>query len=156
MTFGGTRNAAFASQSNYQSPAAFYNSFRWFLVVMAFRMVVYAICALRINIVLCIVLILFISAFGCLAGAYFSLGLGNRDLGGTLTRIGGAFAFFGSVLVRYLEIGLLFDTVDFPLALPVGDLSGRFLGKEQRRRARDIEMKEGNQVCHRALDLVVT
>jgi hypothetical protein len=156
MTFGGTLNLSFAAQSSYTDPTAFHTFFTWFLVVMGLLMAIFFICALRTNIILCTTLTLFVPAFGCLAGAYFATENGKPEMGIRFTKAGGALAFLGSLLVGYLWVGMLFDAVDFPVTLPIGNLSMRFLGREERRKVRERETREKNQVCHRAIGVTAS
>lgn len=44
-------------------------------------------------------------------------------LSNTTRVVGGAFAFIASMIVWYLWFSMILESVDFPVTLPVGDLS---------------------------------
>ena len=91
------------------------------------------ICSLRTNVVLFSALLLLVIAFSTLAGTYFHLAIGNVALAGRLQICGGAFTFALSILVWYLLFAQMLESVDFPLSLPVGDLSTTIPGKSIKR-----------------------
>lgn len=91
------------------------------------------ICSLRTNVVLFSALLFLVIAFGTLAGTYFHLALGNVALAGRLQICGGAFTFALSICVWYLLFAQMLESVDFPLSLPVGDLSSVVPGKSIKR-----------------------
>ena len=138
LTFGGTLTPFFAALSSYTTsegkpdPAGFYDSFAFFLIFMAVLCLVYMICALRTNIILVWVLFTFVVAFPCLTASYFYNGAGMTSRSANCRIAGGAFAFSGSVAAWYLFLALLLESVDFPISLPVGDLSVRFKGRSER------------------------
>lgn len=51
----------------------------------------------------------------------------------------GAFVFVYCVFGWYLFLTMILMAVDFPLALPIGDLSTRFKGASERKTRADIE-----------------
>jgi succinate-acetate transporter protein len=69
------------------------------------------------------VLFCFVVTFPCLAASYFYAANGMLDLSNTTRVVGGAFAFIASMIVWYLWFSMILESVDFPVTLPVGDLS---------------------------------
>lgn len=101
----------------------------------------FAFCALRTNVVFFSALFTLIFAFATGAGAFWNLAEGNDAMGAKLSVASGALTFALTAMVWYLLFIQLLEAVDFPLTLPVGDLSQRIKGKneklaEQRARGR--------------------
>ena len=138
FTFGATLTPFYAAIASYTKadgtpdPAGFYNSFAWFLVFMSLLCAIYAVAALRTNICLVMILVLFTTAFPCLAAAYFYGARGHVAASNANRIAGGAQAFTASMIAWYLWCSMVFESVDFPLVLPVGDLSTRFKGRTER------------------------
>ena len=105
----------------------------FYLVFMALVSFIFMVCSLRTNAVLFTALMFLVVAFGSLAGTYFHLALGNVALAGKLQICGGAFVFILSMEIWYLLFAQMLESVDFPLSLPVGDLSSVIKGKSLRR-----------------------
>lgn len=51
-------------------------------------------------------------------------------------QVGGGFAFAAAMFGWYQLLGLMFEVVDFPIKLPVGDLSTHIRGYTERRAAK--------------------
>lgn len=146
FTFGGTLTPYYAAISSYTittadgtvkpDPAGFYDSFAFFLIFMGLLCLIYMVCALRTNICLVTILMFFVLAFGFLSASYFYAAAGHATISGTMTVGGGACAFAASMVAWYLWTSMLFEAVDFPVSLPVGDLSTHFKGKKDREAAR--------------------
>ncbi|KIW83886.1 hypothetical protein Z517_03132 [Fonsecaea pedrosoi CBS 271.37] len=111
---------------------AYFATVGFYYVSLAMITTIFAICALRTNIVFFSALFTLIFAFGCAAGAFWHLALGNADTGNKLTIAAGAFTWALTMMVWYLLAVQLLECVDFPLTLPVGDLSGFIKGKSER------------------------
>jgi len=144
-TFGGTLTPFYAAISSYTTsdasgatvpdPAGFYNSFAFFLIFMGLLCFSYMIVALRTNILLVIILFLFVLTFPLLAASYFYGADGKVALSNNCRIAGGACAFIASMVAWYLWLSLLFESVDFPIQLPVGDLSTHIKGYHEKERA---------------------
>ena len=144
LTFGGTLVPFYATLSSYTTtyasgaailyPAGFYNSFAFFLLFMYALCFLYTICALRTNVLLVAILSLFVITFPCLTASYFYAAEGRLTLSTNCQIAGGACAFVARLVAWYLFTSMLFEAVDFPLSLPIGDLSTRFKGKSKSRR----------------------
>jgi hypothetical protein len=94
---------------------------------------VFAIAALRTNFVLFLILLILIPCFSCVAAAFFQLGNGNVALGTKLQHVGAGLLLVASLLGWYLFAGLVLLGVDFPIGLPLGDLSTVIKGASERK-----------------------
>lgn len=79
---------------------------------------VYAICALRTNVVFFLILGLLVPTFSCLAGAYWHLAQANAETANTLLVAGGALAFVVCLLGWYIFTSIMLASLDFPFSLP--------------------------------------
>jgi uncharacterized protein len=148
-TFGATLTPFFNAIAAYETADGFYDSFAMFLIFMCLLCFIYMIAALRTNICLVLILFTFVLAFPCLAASYFDAARGELGLSSTLRIAGGgefhslllflaaandctAFAFSGSVIAWYLWTSMIMESVDFPIALPVGDLSKLIKGRSEK------------------------
>ncbi|ATY62861.1 plasma membrane ammonium transporter (Ato3) [Cordyceps militaris] len=146
LSFAGTLSPSFAAFASYApagsrpppvsrrlllTPA----SVRFWLLVMALLCVVYMICAIRTNIIFFLIFLCLVISFGLLTGAYWVLAqdfAGNAARAQKLVVGGGAAGFACASLGWYLFLALLFAAVDFPIQLPVGDLSSLVRGHSER------------------------
>lgn len=104
----------------------FNNAFGFFLLWMGVLCLVYMFCALRTNLVFLLIFFLLVPAFGLLTAGFWFIALGgesNALYASTLIKAGGAFAFVVCILGWYIFTAILFASLDFPIQLPVGDLS---------------------------------
>ncbi|EME38819.1 hypothetical protein DOTSEDRAFT_66810 [Dothistroma septosporum NZE10] len=132
MSFGATLTPFFNAVNAYSDPAGFYRSFAFFLVFMALLCLLYTIAALRTNICLVVILLCFTVTFPCLTASYFYAANGMMTLAKTTRIAGAAFAFVASMVGWYLWFSLVLESVDFPISLPVGDLSKYIKGKSEK------------------------
>jgi uncharacterized protein len=130
--FGATLTPFFNAVAAYDNADGFYNSFAMFLIFMAVLCFLYAIAALRTNICLVAILVCFTVTFPCLAASYFDAARGELGMSSQLRIIGAAFAFAASLIAWYLWFSMILDSVDFPLSLPVGDLSTLIKGRTKK------------------------
>jgi len=84
---------------------------------------VFFICSLRTNICLVILFFAYTIAFPLLAAAEWTHADGNLALSSRLMVGGGAACFVVSMCSWWAMIGGLLHSVNFPVALPMGDLS---------------------------------
>ncbi|KAL2851253.1 hypothetical protein BJX68DRAFT_266160 [Aspergillus pseudodeflectus] len=75
---------------------------------------------------------LLLIVFALVSGAYFQLALGAVAPAGHLQYAAGAFNFTLCLVVWYMFWVEILDSVDFPITLPVGDLSTFVIGKSQK------------------------
>jgi len=144
LSYGGTLQPYFNAAGSYSSDglnqaeglgtAGFANSFSFFLVFMGLLCLIYLIASIRTNIVFFGIFLSLVFAFGFLAGSFWHAGQGNASLASKLQIGGGACAFVTSMLGWYLFFVQVLASVDFPLSLPVGDLSNMIKGASDRRR----------------------
>lgn len=140
LSFGATLTPFFNAMAAYDAaatpagttPPAFYASYAFFLLFMGVLCLVYAICALRTNVVFVVIFVTLIFTFGFLAAAYWYAASGNLHLSHVYTVAGGAFAFVTAMAGWWLFFALMFESVDFPISIPVGDLSTLMKGRSEK------------------------
>ena len=138
LTYGATLtpyyNAAAAYQPDDPSTATanptFNATFAFFQVYMCILCFVYLIVALRTNIVFVLIFATLVPAFALLAAVFFATAQGVDAT--TMQTAAGALTFVTCLLGWYLFFVQLLAAVDFPLNLPVGDLSGFIKGASER------------------------
>jgi uncharacterized protein len=103
---------------------------------MSVLSLMFFICSLRTNAALVAIFFSLIGVFGTLGGAYFLLAA-NFDRNGataeTLVKAGGVCGFVASMVTWWFLLSTLLETVDFPVRLPLGDLSGWMMSGSARR-----------------------
>ncbi|KAK1059079.1 hypothetical protein LTR74_012871 [Friedmanniomyces endolithicus] len=112
--------------------ASFEASLAFFLVFMGVLVLMYLVCSLRTNIVFFLIFLFLDVALWLLAGAYFKAAEGDAVTFVQLEVASGACVFVFCVLGWYLLFAQLLVAVEFPLNLPVGDLSTRILRKSKK------------------------
>jgi len=146
LSFGATLQPffnAYGAYSTTSNPAegltepAFNASFGFFLLFMGLLCFVYMICALRTNLVFFLIFMFLVPAFGCLAGAYWHLALGNASAATTLQVAAGALTFIVDLLGWWIFFAILLASLDFPFQLPVGDLSRYVKGASEKAKAKE-------------------
>lgn len=132
LTFGATLTPYYNASAAYDpthpfqaaSNPTFAATFAFFQLYMGVLCFVYFICSLRTNIIFALIFILLVPAFGCLAGYFWRAAEGVAMP--ILLQTAGGLTFVICLLGWYLFFVQLLASVDFPLNLPVGDLS-RFI-----------------------------
>ncbi|RFU24449.1 hypothetical protein B7463_g11889, partial [Scytalidium lignicola] len=138
LGFGATQTPSFNAQGFFTSGnpdidiSQFYSSYAFGLVFTAVLVAIYALCAFRLNVVFVGIFSTLTFALICLAASYWCIGHGNPSAGNKLQKAGGALTFAVCVMAWYYLLSLLLESVDFPLRIPVGDLSRRFEGATAR------------------------
>ncbi|KAM3515365.1 hypothetical protein MY11210_000927 [Beauveria gryllotalpidicola] len=126
-----TANATTAAE-RAAGVASFQSSLAFFHVFMGLVVFMFLICSLRTNVVFfCIFFFLDIALF-LLAGAYWKAAAGDMQAFHTLEVATGGFVFLVCIFGWYLLFVQLLRSVDFPLDLPVGDLSEHLLVRRQK------------------------
>jgi uncharacterized protein len=139
FTVGATLTPSYNAYGAYtpSDPAAgindpvFLSSFAFFLLFMGLLSFVYLIASLRTNILFFLIFLTLCPMYCCLAGADWELAQGNPEAALTLQHAGGALAFISCMIGWYDFVVLVLLAVDFPLNLPVGDLSHIIKGAAQ-------------------------
>ncbi|KAG9251372.1 GPR1/FUN34/yaaH family-domain-containing protein [Emericellopsis atlantica] len=141
LSLGGTLipgYGAYATYSTTGNPAEgleepeFFATFAFFLVAMAMVCFVLAVAGLRTNVVLLGILTLLVPTFATLAASFFAASKGKLGLSLTLQHAGGGVLFAVSMLGWYIFFAQVLLSVEFPFALPLGDLSTLVSGRSIR------------------------
>ncbi|KAH7002574.1 GPR1/FUN34/yaaH family-domain-containing protein [Ilyonectria destructans] len=137
LSLGGTLNPSFGAYAFYApadatSPAAglattgFNASLGFWLLSMGLLAIVFAICALRTNVIFVIMFLSIIPALALLTAAFW---LQADDFVGTAQTVhklfvgAGAIFFVTSAAGWYMLLSIMLAIMEFPFQLPVGDLS---------------------------------
>ncbi|OGM44476.1 plasma membrane ammonium transporter (Ato3), partial [Aspergillus bombycis] len=105
----------------------------WFYyIALTILTFVYTICSIRTNICLFTALFLLVITFSLFAATYFQLALGEIALASRLQMAAGAFSLALVIPIWHIFIAQMLEAVDFPIAIPVGDLSTVILGRSQK------------------------
>nr|MDZ8058384.1 GPR1/FUN34/YaaH family transporter [Nostoc sp. EkiNYC01] len=138
LSFAATLTPFFNATAAYRpdNPAVgmldptFAATFAYFHIYMGLLCFIYTIAAVRINLLFVLIFAACVGAFGCLAAVFFRIAEG-ADIHG-LQYTAGVLTFTASLLGWYLLFVQVMAAVDFPLNLPVGDLSGLVKGTSER------------------------
>ncbi|KAE8318547.1 GPR1/FUN34/yaaH family-domain-containing protein [Aspergillus transmontanensis] len=127
LHYSSTGNALEGMQTpSYNATVGFY------YIALTILTFVYTICSIRTNICLFAALFLLVITFSLFAATYFQLALGEIALAARLQMAAGAFSLALVVPVWHIFIAQMLEAVDFPIAIPVGDLSTVILGRSQK------------------------
>ena len=138
LTYGATLTPYFNAQEAYANPPpggpapSFAGSFGFFQLYMGVLCLVYLVCALRTNLVFVGIFATLVPAFGCLTGSFWQLEAGNAASALSLQHAAGGLTFVTCLLGWYLFFIQCLAAVDFPLNLPVGDLSVYIKGASEK------------------------
>lgn len=137
LAFGATLTPYFNAAGAYAPQSAtpstdpvFLSTFGFFQVYMGVLCFIYMIVSLRTNIIFFLIFLTLVIAFGFLSAFYF--GHGENA---TWAVAAGGTTFVTCLLGWYLFFVQLLASVDFPLNLPVGDLSRFIKGASERSKA---------------------
>lgn len=129
---------AYAAYSTTSNPAdgiatvGFRSSYAFFFVAMGILCFVYLICSLRTNVCFFMIFLTLVIAFGLLAGSFFEANNGNLKLSARLQVAAGATAFVTCMFGWWIFIAIMLASLDFPFAVPVGDLSHLIKGASEK------------------------
>lgn len=147
FAFAATMIPAFNAAAPYSSSTtdttaglaseSFLNTYAFLFITMAVLMLIFMICATRINVVYTLIFLSLLLVFLLLSSAYWELGQGNAAAGDRCVKGAGASLFVASLLGFYLLIVQLFESIGFPCSLPVGDLATFWTRKNQNKGERD-------------------
>ncbi|KAL1962258.1 hypothetical protein VTN77DRAFT_9848 [Rasamsonia byssochlamydoides] len=110
----------------------FHASFAFYFLFIGLLTFFFFLASLRTNVAFVTILFTLTIGFEALAGAYWQLANGNAHLANRLQITGGAFTFVTILAGWYLILVQILAAVDFPLALPVGDLSHIIKGRSDK------------------------
>lgn len=131
LPFASSRASDFVAHPISSQPAPFTADTSFLQGVLC---LIYLVCSLRTNIAFVIIFFTLVLAFGLLTGTYFYNAQGKTALAGRLLVAAGACAFVTCVSGWWIFLGLMLAAVDFPIQLPVGDLSRFIKGASDRRK----------------------
>lgn len=94
------------------------------------------VCALRVNVALATILLFLVCAYGVLTGAFFAASMAKESAAATLQLTGGALLFIASMVAWWLFASLMMEAIDFPVQIPVFDLSHVIKGRSQMMKAK--------------------
>ncbi|KAI6756716.1 hypothetical protein HG530_011314 [Fusarium avenaceum] len=148
FSYGGSLIPSFAAYASYAPADAtssaeglttrgFNASFAFWLLFMGILSFIFFLCALRTNVVFVMIFFSLTFCFFMITAAFWALAddyTGNAVLAGKLLTAGGAFGFVTCMSGWYILIAVLFAIVDFPIQIPVGDLSTVIKGHSQKAR----------------------
>ncbi|OJJ54784.1 hypothetical protein ASPSYDRAFT_476225 [Aspergillus sydowii CBS 593.65] len=130
--FGAGLNYAEGNNFEGLETASYHATVAYYFISLGILTTIYLICSLRTNLCLFSALFLLVITFGLLAGAYFQLANGAMDVAAKLQEAAGAFNFALCWPIWWILLTQILESVDFPIALPVGDLSSIVRGRSQR------------------------
>lgn len=123
----------FAAIANYESTspsgvkitdtASYDASLATWMIFMAVMCLIFMLCSIRANLALVVMQFFFVITFVLLPMSFWYQAAGEAVIGRNLQIAAGAVSFTGSCIGWYIFISIMFDAADFPLTLPVGDLS---------------------------------
>ncbi|KAK5020665.1 hypothetical protein LTS07_011494 [Exophiala sideris] len=125
--------------------ATFANSFAFFQLYMGVLCFIYLLCSLRTSICFVLIFASLVGSFSLMAATYWHLAEGHAKTALTCQHGAGGLLLAVCLLGWYLLAAQLLACVDFPINLPVGDLSEFIKGASATAAARPegVEQKEG-------------
>ncbi|RMZ73328.1 GPR1 and Fun34p [Pyrenophora seminiperda CCB06] len=111
----------------------------YFLIMMGILCFVYLICAIRTNLIFFLIFFTLVPAFMLLAGSYFKVASGDANMAKKLAEAAGAFCFVTCCCGWYIFFAIMLASVDFPLDLPLVDLSSIIKGASEKRKINHVE-----------------
>ncbi|KAJ6100349.1 hypothetical protein N7467_001884 [Penicillium canescens] len=111
------------------SEPGFFATFGFFLVAMTIVISFFAIASLRTNFVFFLVFVTLIPT-----ASFFALAHGDASTSATYQHVGGGLLLAVAFLGWYIFLSLVLLGVDFPIRLPMGDLSTTIRGFNQRKK----------------------
>ncbi|OBT84462.1 hypothetical protein VE02_06454 [Pseudogymnoascus sp. 03VT05] len=138
LSFATTLTPSFNASAAYGTDVEqFHATFGFFPLFMGLLCVFYFICSLRTNIVFATIFFFLVAALGLLTAGHWQIAQGNADLAANIDIAAGAVAFVSAIGGWYLLLSQLLEALDFPIQLPVGDLSGFIQSRSQRMAKKD-------------------
>ncbi|OQV07602.1 hypothetical protein CLAIMM_12009 [Cladophialophora immunda] len=148
ITFGCTLVPSYGAYAAYSkdlsnpaeglSEPAFFATFGFFLVAMTLLVTVFCIASLRTNVVFFTIFLTLIPCFACLSASFFDLANGLAARAETFQHVGAGLLLAIAFMGWYIFVALVLLSVDFPIRLPLGDLSTVIRGASDHARAREV------------------
>jgi len=158
FSFGATLQPFYNAYGAYSpdptNPAAglktsgFQSSFAFFLIFMGLLCLVFLICSLRTNVCFVVIFFTLVVGFTLLAGSYWynakalAMVVPDPTTLAYATRLqitSGAFLFVTSMAGWWIFFAIMLAALDFPLQIPVGDLSTLIKGASEKAKVKDAE-----------------
>ncbi|CAI9636339.1 unnamed protein product [Alternaria burnsii] len=137
-SYGAYANANVAGSTGLES-VGFNVGLAYFLIMMGLLCLVYLICSIRTNLIFFLIFFTLVPAFGLLAGSYLQAANGRAALAAKLAEAAGAFCFVTCLCGWYIFLAIMLASVDFPLDLPLVDLSSVVKGASEKRKVDHME-----------------
>ncbi|KAH7133361.1 GPR1/FUN34/yaaH family-domain-containing protein [Dactylonectria estremocensis] len=148
FSYGATLIPAFASYASYAPADAesaaeglattgFNASFGFWLLFMGVLTTIFLVCSLRTNVAFVVIFFSLMICFYLLTAGFWALArdaVGNAALANKLIIGGGACGFVCCLSGWYILLAIMLAIVDFPIQIPVGDLSSVIKGKSDKAR----------------------
>lgn len=115
------------------------HSTAYFMICMGLLCLVYLVCSIRTNLIFFLIFFTLVPAFGLLAGTFLQIANGQAALAAKLQEAAGAFTFITCILGWYIFFAIMLASVDFPLDLPLVDLSGMVKGASEKKKINHVE-----------------
>ncbi|KAI0107243.1 GPR1/FUN34/yaaH family-domain-containing protein [Nemania sp. FL0031] len=132
FTFGATIVPGYGAYGTYSTSGVaaeglaepqFYATFSFVLIAMTLVCAVFTVASVRTNVVLFLILLLLVPTFGCLSASFFAVSQGLSAKAQMLQHVGAGLLLAVSFLGWYIFVALILLSVEFPIMLPLGDLS---------------------------------
>ncbi|KAL8823598.1 MAG: hypothetical protein Q9191_005713 [Dirinaria sp. TL-2023a] len=146
FTLGSTLTPSFNAYGAYSPSASdpslglttakFHASYGFFLLFMGLLSLMYLVCALRTNLVFVVIFLGLFLTFVLLAGSYWTLALAESVTSERLQVAAGAWGLIATIAGWWIFFAQMLASVDFPLELPVGDISHLIKGQSERKKMR--------------------
>ncbi|KAL4922070.1 GPR1/FUN34/yaaH family-domain-containing protein [Aspergillus aurantiobrunneus] len=115
-----------------QETEAYHATQAYYFVFLGLLTFIYLICSIRTNMCLFAALFLLVITFALIAGSFFQMANGATELAHKLQVAAGAFNFALCFPVWHIFLTQILEAVDFPISVPVGDLSSIVPGRSQK------------------------
>ncbi|KAH8125749.1 hypothetical protein ACSS6W_005698 [Trichoderma asperelloides] len=147
LSYGGVLNPSFAAFSSFAGEneagaeglktTGFNASLGFWFLFMGLLCIIFLVCSLRTNVAFFVIFLSLVIAFGLLTGAFWAMAedfVGNAAYAHKLLVGAGASAFVTCLAGWYILLAISLAIVDFPIQIPVGDLSNVVKGRSIRER----------------------
>ncbi|PTB40130.1 uncharacterized protein TrAFT101_004829 [Trichoderma asperellum] len=147
LSYGGVLNPSFAAFSSFAGEneagaeglktTGFNASLGFWFLFMGLLCIIFLVCSLRTNVAFFVIFLSLTIAFGLLTGAFWAMAedfVGNADYAHKLLVGAGASTFVTCLAGWYILLAIALAIVDFPIQIPVGDLSNVVKGRSIRER----------------------
>ncbi len=145
LSYGATLTPLYNASIAYdpKDPAAssmdpeFAASFAFFHLYMGVLCFIFLLCSVRTNVCFFLIFLSLVPAFSCLAAAFWKIAEATPEAAAVALKCqhaAGGLVFAVCILGWYLFTVQLLASVDFPINLPVGDLSGFVKGASEKKK----------------------